>query len=62
MIGLDKNLLINIAKNLETNEILEFVSVREAERILSIPSSNISCCLKGKQKTAKGYVFFYKEL
>lgn len=50
-----------IAKNLETNEILEFVSVREAERNLGIASSNISCCLKGKQKTAKGYVFFYKE-
>lgn len=36
-----------------------YVSIREAARILGIPSPNIICVLKGKYKQAYGYTFSY---
>ena len=39
--------------------ILEFTSAREAERMTGIYHSSITRCCQGKQKTAKGYTFFY---
>lgn len=38
-----------------------FDSIKEAERIMGIHASNIVACLKGRQKTAKGYTWFYVE-
>ena len=36
-----------------------FEAVREASRMMDIPSSNICMVLKGKQNQAKGYTFIY---
>lgn len=41
--------------------ILEFPSTREAERQTGISKGNICDCLKGKLKTAGGFVWRYKE-
>ena len=41
--------------------IVEFPSTREASRQLGIPNSNICACLKGRQKSAGGYVWYYAE-
>lgn len=46
---------------LDGYKIAYFESVREAERIMGIHSSNIVACLKGRQKTAKGYTWCYVE-
>lgn len=48
--------------NKDTNDaIAEFPSTREVERQLGFNHSNISACCKGKQKTAYGYIWKYKE-
>ena len=41
--------------------ILEFPSVREAERQTGIASSNICDCLKGRKKSAGGHIWFYAD-
>ena len=41
--------------------ILEFPSAREAERQTGIPNGNICSCLKGRQKSAGGYVWYYAD-
>ena len=41
--------------------ILEFPSVREAERQTGIASSNICACLKGRLKSTGGYYWFYAD-
>ena len=41
--------------------ILEFPSVREAERQTDIASSNICACLKGRLKSTGGYYWHYAE-
>ena len=40
---------------------MEFPSTREASRQLGIANSNICSCLKGRQKSAGGYVWHYAE-
>lgn len=40
---------------------MEFESIQEAGRRLEINATKICSCLKGRAKTAKGYVFKYKE-
>ena len=44
-----------------TGLIVEFASVHEAERQTGINQSNICNCLKGKYKSAGGYVWFYAD-
>lgn len=46
--------------DINLNVINEFVSSREADRILGINNSNIIQCCKGKRKTAGGYYWKYK--
>ena len=41
--------------------ILEFPSLMEASRQLGISQGNICDCLKGRQKSAGGYVWFYAD-
>ena len=47
--------------NLEKNLIQEFESAREASRQLSIDCGSISRCCLGKNKSAGGYIWKYKE-
>lgn len=42
------------------NLIREFISAREAEKVLGINNSNIIQCCKGKRNTAGGYYWSYK--
>jgi hypothetical protein len=46
--------------DLEDNFIKEWISGKEAGKILNISNSNITQCCKGKQKTYKGYKWTYK--
>ena len=39
----------------------EFWSIHEADRKLGITFKNISACVRGKRKTAGGYIWKYKE-
>ena len=48
-----------IAKNTETNEIIQFESISDAERYFN--SRHITDVLKGKRSQAKGYHFSYLE-
>lgn len=41
--------------------IAEFWSMHEADRKLGITFKNISACVRGKRKTAGGYIWKYKE-
>ena len=41
--------------------ILEFTSIHEAERQLGIANQSICACLKGKTKSAGGYVWYYSD-
>ena len=50
-----------IGINKVSGEIREFPSIMEASRQLGIPNSNICACLKGRQKSAGGYVWFYAD-
>lgn len=46
--------------NIETNEIVRtWTSIREIERELGIPHSNIYACCTGKRKTRNGYKWRY---
>lgn len=46
----------------KTNEVIEeFPSAREVERQLGFANTNISSCCLGKQKTAYGFIWRYKE-
>lgn len=49
-----------IGKNIITKEIFEFNSVKEAEKILKIDNSSISCNLNNKCIQTNGFVFKYK--
>jgi hypothetical protein len=40
--------------------IKEWVSLREVERQLNIPSGNITACCKNKVKSAGGFIWKYK--
>lgn len=40
---------------------MEFVSIQEAGRRLNIEATKICACLKGRAKSASGFVFEYKE-
>lgn len=40
-------------------ESFSFASIKEAAKTIGIDPTNISHCLAGRQKTAKGYVFSY---
>ena len=44
-----------------TGLILEFPSVKEAERQLGISNGNICSCLKGRQKSAGGFYWYYAD-
>ena len=48
-----------IARNIHTNEILRFSSIRDAER--QIGTRHIVDVIKGKRKQAKGYEFEYAD-
>lgn len=48
-------------RNLETNEIMEFISKKICGQKLKIDSTQISGCLKGKYFTTKNYSFSYKD-
>ena len=37
------------------------IMVTDAQRVLNIPSTNISKCCKGAILTSNGYIFLYKE-
>jgi group I intron endonuclease len=50
-----------IQKSKNGNFIQEWDSFTEIERVLKYPTSNISTCCKGKQKTAYGYIWEYKK-
>ena len=41
--------------------VAEFWSMHEADRKLGITFKNISACVRGKRKTAGGYIWKYKE-
>lgn len=45
----------------KTNNIIEFISTREAERCTNIAHSNISIGCKKKNKSFGGYIWYYKE-
>lgn len=45
----------------KNNFIKEWLSATDVERTLGIKSSDICTCCKGKQKTAKGFIWKYKE-
>jgi len=47
--------------DLENNLIQEFESAREASRQLNIDCGSISKCCLGKNKSAGGYIWKYKE-
>ena len=68
-IGKPKPLGFNLKTNkpiiqydLQDNFIKEWSSGKEAAKTLTINPSDISACCKGKQKTAKGFKFKYKEI
>ena len=44
-----------------TGLIVEFASTMEAERQLGIGQNNICACLKGKYKSAGGFVWYYSD-
>lgn len=46
--------------DLEENFLEEFFSINEAARILNFRNDGISACLRGKQKTAYGFIWKYK--
>ena len=55
------NLLSKIVIQLKDNKIItEFYGTRDAERYTGIDHRNISACCLGKQKTAGGYKWEYK--
>ena len=45
-----------------TGLILEFPSVKEAERQLGISNGNICNCLKGRQKSCGGFYWYYSDV
>lgn len=49
-----------IQYDMEGNELMRFISVREAGRYLNLDSSSISKCCKGKIKSYKNYFFYYE--
>lgn len=49
-----------IAKNIETQKVIEFNSIADASRKLNIVPNNICAVCKGKYKQAKGWIFQYK--
>lgn len=50
-----------LQKDLENNIVAEFNSVTHASKALNIKRDLILRCCKGKQKTAKGFIFNYKQ-
>lgn len=50
-----------IQLSLDNIEVKEWESAKEIQRVLNIQSSNISDCCNGKQKTAKGFKWKFKE-
>jgi group I intron endonuclease len=50
-----------IQKSKEKYIIKEWNSLSEIEKTLGYPTSNISSCCRGKQKSAYGYIWKYKE-
>jgi len=46
--------------DLEGNHISDFNSINEAARHLNIRNDGVSACLRGKQKTAYGYIWRYQ--
>jgi hypothetical protein len=58
--GRNRKMLTSIKGiNINTNETLEFYSIREASRQTNIPHSNIINCCKGKINHAGGYKWNY---
>ena len=57
-----KSLSIPVICLLNENVVQEYPSLREAERITGIKNQNISSCCRGKNKTAGGYVWRYKQI
>ena len=47
------------ATNIQTGEVKYFESQTEAANVLNTSKGHINDCLKGKQKTCKGYTFEY---
>ena len=47
--------------DLEGNEIDCFGSMNEAEKKTKISAYNISGCVRGKQKTAGGFIWIFKD-
>lgn len=45
----------------ESGKLCRFPSVREAALIMGVPQSNIVACIKGRVKTAGGYIWRYAD-
>lgn len=45
----------------DNNQIIEYISISEAEKITKVHHSAIIMCCKGKRKTAGGFIWRYKE-
>ena len=49
-----------LATHIDTSQVFEFESVTDAAQKLDIHRTNISACISGRQKTAKGFKFELK--
>lgn len=52
---------VNMIDRFTGGLVATFSSIREAERIMGISASNITACLKGRQKYTKDYLWCYVE-
>lgn len=52
---------VNMIDRFTGSRIATFSSIREAERTMGISASNITACLKGRQKYTKDYLWCYVE-
>lgn len=53
---------VNMIDRFTGSLVATFSSIREAERIMGISASNITACLKGRQKYTKDYSWYYVEI
>ena len=49
-----------VGTNIKTGEVVEFISIAEAGRVLDISYRNIPSCIRGKRKSCGGYTWQYK--
>ena len=52
---------VNMIDRFTGSQVATFSSIREAERTMGISASNITACLKGRQKYTKDYSWCYVE-